>query len=1068
MAKSLILPSEQEKLKKIVTSVRSGNRVELSGLWGSSAAFVISQWITFHGPCVTIITPDEQSAAAFREDLEFFLNRTVPLYPATDYAGLDEREERIVLSERLTILSLLTSDSAPYCIVTPASGLLAPAPIKEDLKKSSLYFKAKNILDLAELKNSLVDSGFRPSPIVTAPGEFSIRGDIVDIYPMAWEYPLRIELYDNEIESLREIDLESQLSVATLKEISIPLPKIDKEREWTDLSAHIDDNATIILINPDEIASRLKTQTAEFRKNRNVTDFVKWSLAKPGLNILPVSTGSEDAVEFKSLPARGTGKLLQDIKPSIEALSKGGNIKILCQTEAESERLEDVLKEQGVRLGRKVKVILGRLTEGFQIPEFGLTFINHHELLQRLPVRRIRKRRKIKARALDSFTDLKDGDIVVHLVYGIARYSGLKRMKREGGQEDFLTLVFDKDTILYVPASKIHLVEKYIGGEGHKPKLDKLGGKSFSRRKERVKEALRDVAADLLELQAVRDQELGVAYGPDDDLQNLFDASFPYQDTDDQVLAISEIKNDMESSRPMDRLLCGDVGFGKTEMAVRAAFKAATWGKQTAVLVPTTLLAEQHYQTFRDRLVDYPVTVAVLSRFKKRTEQKEIIEATRSGKVDILIGTHRILSQDVGFLDLGLLIIDEEQRFGVMHKERLKKLKRIVDVLSMTATPIPRTLHMAMVGLRDISSLRIPPEGRMPIHTKVVYRSDEVIRKALLAEVNRGGQAFYLHNRVRTIEKETRHLKTLLPDAAICYAHGQMPERELEGIMSSFILGEIDVLVCTTIIESGIDLPRVNTMMIDRADTFGLADLHQLRGRVGRGRVWAHAVMMIPKGPLDDAALRRLKAVEELSQLGAGFDIALKDLEIRGAGNLLGAEQHGHIAAVGYELYCRLMRQTILLMKGEIEESELEEVDLDIKVDAFLSSDYINDQGCRMEILRRLSRSDNKGVSAIKQELRDRFGRLPASLQRLLNLYIIRISMKKCGIKKILNVVGQEYLYVELYNGPMFSQYNLFPRTEFRFISTMKAHLYPPEAIKEPNQVLKFLKSRLMPLKKKV
>ncbi|MFH1998403.1 MAG: DEAD/DEAH box helicase, partial [Planctomycetota bacterium] len=612
------------------------------------------------------------------------------------------------------------------------------------------------------------------------------------------------------------------------------------------------------------------------------------------------------------------------------------------------------------------------------------------------------------------------------------------------------------------PASKVHLVEKYLGGGGAEPKLDKLGSKGFARRKEKVVDALRDLAADLLEIQAAREEERGHAFDRDDDLQVLFDASFPYQDTDDQSRAIYEIKQDMQLRKPMDRLLCGDVGFGKTELAIRAAFKAVSGNTQIAVLVPTTILAQQHYETFRTRLADYPVSVEVLSRFKSKAKQKAVVEQARNGEVDILIGTHRILSSDVGFQRLGLLIIDEEQRFGVVHKERLKRLKRTVDVLTMTATPIPRTLHMALVGMRDISNLETAPEGRMPIDTSVIYKSDEVIKKAVLAEVNRGGQVFYLHNRVETIGRETERVKRLVPTARVAFAHGQMGERDLERIMTRFIRGEVDVLVCTTIIESGIDLPGVNTILIDRADRFGLADLHQLRGRVGRGNVRARALLLIPRRPLPEVALRRLKAIEELSHLGAGFKIALKDLEIRGAGNILGAEQHGHIAAVGYELYCRLLRQTIVKARGLPQVEFDPEVDLDIRIDAYLPSSYISDENMRMELLRKMSsQRDLHGISDLQKEIRDRFGRIPKPVHNLLDVCLVRRYLARCGIGMASCPSNKPYMIITISNRSRYVEKMPFPQDEMRFVEPMKAHFYPRCGVRNPNQLLDYLKSHL-------
>jgi transcription-repair coupling factor (superfamily II helicase) len=1051
-------------MDEAAAAVGRGGRSRMAGLWGSSAGLIISHWIRRIPHPVLVLAPNEREAMGLKEDLEFFLGQAVPLYPEAEAPSLMESEKRAILSERLSILTALNEEAPPSCVVAPVSGLLIPVPCREDLHIAALRVEKGGRLDPAAFKSRLLKSGFRASPMVTSPAEFSIRGDIVDIFPMASEKPVRIELFDEEVESIREIDLETQRSVSRLERLAIPLPKIDAQPTWTAFEDHLPAAASLVLLEPREIENRLtyhaRAQELEAR-GESLLDRLNQA---PALTVLRALSGEEGEQEFKVLPARGQGRLLQDIAPSIAHLmQRSKNLKILCHTEAEATRLAEVLREQGIRPSKALQIVLGRLQEGFQMEGWDQAYINHHELLLRLPVRRERKTRRVKARALESFSELQVGDLVVHLVHGIARFNGITRMEREGGEEDFLMLLFEGETLLYVPASKVHLVEKYIGGGGGEPKLDKLGGKSFSKRKDRVQEALRDLAADMLELEAAREEEKGYAFPGDDELQVLFDASFPYEDTADQVRAMDEIKNDMEKRKPMDRLLCGDVGFGKTELAIRAAFKAVSGGTQVAVLVPTTILAQQHYETFRTRLADYPVSVEVLSRFKSRPKQKIIIDAAREGRVDILIGTHRILSQDVGFKRLGLLIIDEEQRFGVVHKERLKKLKRTVDVLTMTATPIPRTLHMALVGLRDISNLEIPPEGRMPIYTQVIYKSDEVIKKAVLAEINRGGQVFFLHNRVETIDHETERVRRLAPSARVAFAHGQMAERDLEKVMMRFIKGKIDVLVCTTIIESGIDLPGVNTILIDRADRFGLADLHQLRGRVGRGHVRARAHLMIPREPLPDQALRRLKAVEELSQLGAGFQLALKDLEIRGAGNILGAEQHGHIAAVGYELYCRLLRQTILTMKGIPQDQAVDDVDLDIRADAFIPPSYIPDEGLRMEILRKLGRrQDRAGLESLEEELEDRFGRIPEPVRHLLDICLLRSGMAHCGIRRASLVSGGGHLVMDLFDESRYAATRPFKSRELRFIEPRKAHIHPPKGARNTRGLIKFLKSRLM------
>ena len=948
--------SERATLKRIVAHFGRGSRPRpgnrplrgkrplLHGLWGASAALMTAKISAESTSPLVVVTPDEQEATSFQEDLEYFLRCEVPLYPAFDPRRSVESEARLAFSERLTVLGAILSPQPPRAVVTPLSGLLEPVPSAGDLHRETLTIRRGGKISRDALSDTLAHAGFESTPMITAPGEFALRGGIVDLFPLGRTRPIRIELFDDEVESIRDFDLESQRSIAELDRVDLPLPASQVLRaadagRSASLCDLISEQTPVIVLEPEITMQRLELYCRELDVAPGIADAAAdFLLHRPGCDLSRTAAGEGD-FSYRVLSTQNAARLRDgarglggtrsgadtrsdadtggrsdahpqvdaqsgiDLKASFDALvQKCGRVHVLCQVDAEVKRLEAVLEKEGVRTNGAIRILIGRVSDGFQFPALGVCVVNHHELSRRLPVRRPRQARAaLRSRILESFRELRAGDLVVHMVHGIARYEGLSRMKREGGgEEDFMVLIFKDDVALYVPVSKIHLVHRYVGGGDGRPNLDRIGASSWGKRRQKVEAALRDLAADLLETQAVRSEERGFSFGPDDELQELFDASFPYEETEDQIDAIGAIKNDMAIKRPMDRLLCGDVGFGKTEIAVRAAFKAVSAGKQAAVLVPTTILAQQHYETFRTRLSEYPVNVAVLSRFQTRGRQAEIVRGACEGRVDILIGTHRLFSADVGFRDLGLLVIDEEQRFGVRHKEQLKRIKKTVDVLTMTATPIPRTLHMALVGIRDISSLEAAPLGRMPVHTTVEVRNDGLIRRALTLEVSRGGQAFFLHNRVETIARETDSLRRLVPGIRIAFAHGQMKERALQEVIIRFIKREIDVLVCTTIIESGIDIPGVNTIIIDRADTFGLADLHQLRGRVGRAHVKAYCYLLTPHRHVSSIAIRRLKAIEELSHLGAGFNIALKDLEIRGAGNILGAEQHGHILAVGY------------------------------------------------------------------------------------------------------------------------------------------------------------------------
>jgi transcription-repair coupling factor (superfamily II helicase) len=628
--------------------------------------------------------------------------------------------------------------------------------------------------------------------------------------------------------------------------------------------------------------------------------------------------------------------------------------------------------------------------------------LSDHELFHREEARQVLPRRRLESRIIDSFLDLNDNDLVVHVSHGIARYRGMHVLDKKGQREEHLILEFRDGVRVYVPASKIDLVQKYVGGARTEPELSKFGGTAWQRRKERVAEAVIDLASDMIELQALREAKPGIALPPDSEWQSEFEAAFPYQETPDQLTTMSEIKRDMQRSRPMDRLICGDVGYGKTELAIRAAFKTIDNGRQVAVLVPTTVLAEQHFRTFGERLAEYPFVVESISRFRTGSEQKAILERLRHGGIDVIVGTHRIVSADVHFKDLGLVIIDEEQRFGVEHKERLKRLRQTVDVLTMTATPIPRTLHLSLLGIRDISNLETPPPDRLAIETRINRFDPELIRHAILREMNRDGQVYFVHNRVYNIHDMMERLRGYVPEARFVVAHGQMPEHELERAMVQFVRREADVLVATTIIESGLDIPNANTIFINQADNYGLADLHQLRGRVGRYKHRAYAYLLLDsERSVTPTAARRLKAIEEYTELGAGFKIALRDLEIRGAGNILGTQQSGHIAAVGYEMYCQLLDNAVRQMKNQPLRTPLEAT-VDLPWPAFLPRDYVEGQRQRVEVYRRLARIRRlEHLEDFGQELRDRFGPIPEPTEWMLRLARLRLLAARWQVATI-------------------------------------------------------------------
>ncbi|MBI5362796.1 MAG: transcription-repair coupling factor, partial [Planctomycetes bacterium] len=738
------------------------------------------------------------------------------------------------------------------------------------------------------------------------------------------------------------------------------------------------------------------------------------------------------------------------------------------QNEAEEHRFRALLAESGGV--ERVETRVGGVARGFRVPALQLVVLNHRVLAGILGRRAAPKpSAHYRVRALQSFFELKPRDLVVHAVHGLARFQGLKRMERAGGEEDHLQLLFADEVNLFVPVSRIDLVQKYVGAGSASPPLDKIGSQSFRKRKEKVERALFDLATELLEVQAQRALRTRPAWPEDDELVRDMIGAFPYVDTPDQKTVDAEIRADLASDKPMDRLLCGDVGFGKTELAVRAAFRVVNGGAQVAVLVPTTVLAEQHHATFKERFADFPVEVAELSRYVTGKEAREVLTRVELGEVDVVIGTHRILSGDVRFKNLGLVIVDEEQRFGVQHKEHFKKLRAQVDLLTMTATPIPRTLHMSISGVRDISALTIAPDGRQEIDTVLGYVEDEErIREALLFEKNRGGQVFFLHNRVESIQQTALKLSRLVPECSYAIGHGQMGARELKHVMDAFTRGDVDVLVATTIIESGIDIPSAGTIVIDNADQFGLAELHQLRGRVGRGKHKAWCYLLVEQWKsLKQDAKDRLKALEEMRQLGAGFQISMKDLEIRGAGNILGPQQSGHIAAIGYDLYCRLLKQTIEKLQDgqtieEIARTKEEEggAELELGLKAYLPEEWIPDAKARIEVLRQLSTIKHEEDRARAQAmLRDRFGRVPEPAIDLLMLFRLKAELEELRIRRL---AWRKDVYLIEYEDRVAIEQGLDLRlAEFRPLRTGIAHLVIPARHATPRAALGWFESLL-------
>jgi transcription-repair coupling factor (superfamily II helicase) len=1037
-----------------------GRRHGLGGLWGSSAALAAGLLAADRGRAV-VVAPTAEAAEALLLDLSvLFPGRPATLLPVEE-EGLSEGPELAAnRSERLVALDSLAAPGDGLLVV-PGPVLLEALPEADGQR---LTLRQGEVVDRDGLLATLVEAGMARAALVAAPGEVSLRGDILDVYPWAATYPVRLELLDDEIEQIRRFEVDDQRSVEVLAEVTLPLggrpdaPGRRSGRRERRLTDRLPDDACVLVIDPPRLKDRLAEVAFEHDQAPRKIDAALAALAAhPGADLYPLDLGEPD----RDLSLGSVGG---DLSPQEQRIAtwraQGRQIIVLCDTDAEATRLGEMLTERGCAPGPDLALRPGRLTAGFVFPDDGPVLAHHHELIGRRPVRRRRAQRVIATRALDSLAELHPGDHVVHLTHGVGLYRGMERLSREQGEEDFLVLEFAEETRLYVPASRIDLVERFVGGDARGPKLDRIGGRTWKRRKEKVARAVADLASELLSLAAARGGGEGFAFPPDDPLQARFEAAFPYEDTPDQGTAWAQIRGDMEAGRPMDRLLVGDVGFGKTEVAVRAAFKAVLAGRQVAMLVPTTILAEQHHETFERRMAEEPVRIEVLSRFVGEAAQRGVLADLAAGRVDIVIGTHRLLGKDVRVPQLGLVIVDEEQRFGVAHKERLKQLRSTVDVLTLSATPIPRTLHMALSGMRDIASLQTPPPGRRPVLTKVGYDEDGTLRSAILHETGRGGQVFVLHNRVASIGGVLDRVRRLVPTARVDCAHGQMAPGDLRAIVEAFAGGELDVLVCTSIIESGIDIPRANTIIVTDSHRYGLADLHQLRGRVGREQSQAYAHFLVPRDvSLAGDAGRRLKAIEEYASLGSGLPIALRDLELRGAGNLLGAEQSGHILTVGYDMYCRLLRRAVQGARGQPLDEEPGEIEVELGVTAFLPAEYVPDAAVRMSLLRRMASAGNRKLDALERELADRFGRVPEPALELLALFRLRRMVRLAGISSLL-LDGFGGIVISVSDEEAWSVRGPFSREELTTLSPGRWRYALPDSVRTPGQRLAHLLKR--------
>jgi len=1017
---------------EVVASLRAGHGGTIGGTWGSASALTAAALgaalATGAAPAglLVVVLPHAADAECFLDDLALFTPLPVAVLPALENFGDATPVADPTAAERLALVKRLIGPPAahPGIVVTTVAALLTPLADPREIEAGTRRLAVGGRLDPAELADWLGARGWEPADAIDRPGTFARRGGILDLFATDWDRPVRVELFGDEIESLRTFDTVSQRSVDTLPAIDLtalptgPSPAGGPPPRRTHLADIVPAGSWWALVEPGELAEeasrahqRLTDAGAGCDQAAQVSppDEVFARVYRfPSVTLSTVAASSLEATALLAIESveRFTG-VLDRVREELETVGKDQEVWVVAPTDAEEKRLAELLAESAPARSGRLHFARGHLSGGFRLVPEKVVLISSAELFRREDVATARPPKQKLSRAIDTFLDLHEGDHVVHVAHGIGRYRGLKLLDKQGRTEEFLEIEFAENTRVYVPASCIELVQKYVGGTKLAPKLAKVGGTLWERQKAAVERAVADMAADMIQLQARRASRPGVAFPPDTPWQRSFEDSFPFDETPDQLTASEAIRGDLEQPRPMDRLLCGDVGFGKTELAMRAAFKVAEAGAQVAVLVPTTVLAEQHRRTFVARFAEFPFTIRALSRLTGAKEERDTLEGLARGSVDIVIGTHRLAQSDLHFANLGLVVVDEEQRFGVDVKEKLKALRASVDVLTMTATPIPRTLHMAMLGIRDISNLTTPPANRIAVETRVARWDERLLRAAIERELARGGQVFFVHNRIHDIHKVEHRLSQIVPEARIVIAHGRLSESELEDVMLAFVAGRADILLATTIIESGLDIPRANTIFIDEADTYGLADLHQLRGRVGRSHHRAYCHLLVDEAAtLTSTAAKRLRAIQEFSSMGAGFSLAMRDLEIRGAGNLLGTQQSGHIATVGYELYCRLLEQAVRGIKA-LPPTEPPPVTIDLPGAAWLPREFIADFRAKIDVYRRLSRvTSDEQIDDLAAELADRFGPLPAEVTRMLGFARLRVAAVAHGIDSITRQPG--------------------------------------------------------------
>lgn len=1041
-----------------------------------------------------IVTYSEIKARELVEEYRFY-DKEVYYFPAKDLLFYSaDIHGNAMLQERLAVLRVLI-EKKPVTVVITIDGLMDRLLPLDIIEKHKIALKTGKTIDVVKIQEMFVDIGYVKSSFVENPGEFAVRGGIIDIYPVLEDCPYRIELWDDEIDSIRSFDAESQRSIENVDKITIypateviltkdliakGLKKMEQEQkafadclkkemkteayarsnremerireELTQLGSLSDADACLsyfyddsvslqsyfsaedtvyVIDEPNRVEERARAFTEEYENSMKAR--LEGGYILPGqmnricsfgetiaklerqpliymsmlIHKIPFTRASRQYnLEVRSIQPYNNSfeRLIKDLKAFKK---KKYRILVLSPSNTRAKRLAGEIREAGLEAAYREKldrnleageimVAAGKMKNGFEYPLIRFVVISESDIFQ---MRRANRKKKKQAQAqngmrIRSFSDLSIGDYVVHENHGIGIYRGIEKIEVDKVEKDYIDIEYKGGSHLFMLASQLDLIQKYASAGSKAPKINKLGGSEWTSAKKKVKSKVNVIAKDLVELYAIRQEQKGFACDKDTIWQTEFEEMFPYEETSDQLIAIEDTKRDMESDKIMDRLICGDVGYGKTEVAIRAAFKAVTNSRQVVYLVPTTILAQQHYNLFKERMKDYPINVEMLSRFRTKAQQKKTLEGLKNGSVDIVIGTHRVLSKDVEYKNLGLLIIDEEQRFGVAHKEKIKKLRKNIDVLSLSATPIPRTLHMSLIGIRDMSLLEEPPVNRRAIQTYVLEFNEEMIREAILRELNRGGQVYYVYNRVSNIDEIAGMVQKLVPEAVVEFAHGQMSERTLENKMLQFMNGEIDVLVSTTIIETGLDISNVNTMIIQDANHLGLSQLYQLRGRVGRSNRTAYAFLMYKRDVmLKETAEKRLQAIREFTDLGSGFKIAMRDLEIRGAGNLLGEAQSGHMETVGYDLYCKMLNEAILRLKGEVKEEDEFETVVDLPMNAFIPSYYVKNEYQKLELYKRISEIiTEEEYEDMADELIDRFGDMPASVENLLKIALLRAN----------------------------------------------------------------------------